>query len=100
MFSFEGGLEKWVWAEIVRQRILDLRARISYDSAPKRTDGDRIFVSQRRPRTQSCVFPFFPNRGAPQGNIDGDGQIEFEEFSAVLKRSRAELEAQERDAAG
>ena len=33
-------------------------------------------------------------------DIDGDGQIEFEEFSAVLKRSRAELEAQERDAAG
>ena len=33
-------------------------------------------------------------------DIDGDGQIEFEEFSAVLKRSRAELEAQERDTAG
>ena len=33
-------------------------------------------------------------------DIDGDGQIEFEEFSAVLKRSRAELEAQESDAAG
>ena len=27
-------------------------------------------------------------------DIDGDGQIEFEEFLAVLKRSRAELEAQ------